>query len=167
MAKGKEALSSARRRLAATEAHLDRLTDQLAEAKLRARLVEQSASRVPDLEHRIQVLTDETAGPLAEQRDRHEDEMADLMDRFGHLCELFAKFIDSGGFTAEEWGEVRGLLGPLHERFESFNAGRRSLKRNSNLSPKRLAAMFRFQRQALNSDSGPLGQYMRSIEPPA
>lgn len=48
MAKGKQAAKAANRRLHATQDHVDRLTDQLAEAKIRARTAE-AASREADL----------------------------------------------------------------------------------------------------------------------
>lgn len=54
MAKGKHAAASANRRLEAAQDHIDRLTDQLTEAKLRARQVERVAAQVPKLQQRIQ-----------------------------------------------------------------------------------------------------------------
>lgn len=56
MAKGKHAAASANRRLEAAQEHIDRLTDQLAEAKLRARMVERQADRVPRLEEQVREL---------------------------------------------------------------------------------------------------------------
>lgn len=49
MAKGKQAALAAQRRLEATQDHVDRLTDQLADAKLRARQFEKDAGKVPAL----------------------------------------------------------------------------------------------------------------------
>lgn len=46
MAKGKEALSAANRRLEAAYAHIDRLTSELVDAKIRARLAEQRATKL-------------------------------------------------------------------------------------------------------------------------
>lgn len=57
MARGKHATKSANRRQSAERDHIDRLTDQLAEAKLRARRNEQLAAQVPMLRARIGELT--------------------------------------------------------------------------------------------------------------
>lgn len=49
MAKGKKAAGAAIRRADAAHEHIDRLTDQLTEAKMRARLMEAEANRVAPL----------------------------------------------------------------------------------------------------------------------
>lgn len=49
MAKGKHAAAAAIRRAEAAHEHIDRLTNQLAEAKMRARAIEAEANRVPSL----------------------------------------------------------------------------------------------------------------------
>lgn len=50
MARGKHAASAARGRYEAAVEHIDRLTTELADAKLRARLVERDAARAGELE---------------------------------------------------------------------------------------------------------------------
>lgn len=66
MAKGKHATASANRRLEAAQDHIDRLTDQLAEAKRRARQVEAQASQVPKLRQRIRDLEEDNAPIIQE-----------------------------------------------------------------------------------------------------
>lgn len=62
MARGKQAAKAANRRTEAAHDHIDRLTDQLVEAKARARRFEADASRLPAVEvelARVRRLADE------------------------------------------------------------------------------------------------------------
>ena len=61
MAKGKHAAASANRRLEAAQDHIDRQTDQLTEAKLRAREAERTAGQVEPLKRRVKQLEDDPA----------------------------------------------------------------------------------------------------------
>lgn len=76
MAKGKEALAAANRRYQAAVQHIDRLTSELAEAKIRAKEAEKLAVKVPHLEERLQV---------AEEKLATDSVVAELYDRV-ELC---------------------------------------------------------------------------------
>lgn len=70
MARGKQAAKSARRRLDASHDHIDRLTDQLVEAKTRARQHEAAAVRLPAVEKELarvrQQVEEVTSGRVAQ-----------------------------------------------------------------------------------------------------
>lgn len=53
MAKGKEAVAAARRRYEASIEHIDRLTSELTEAKVRAKMSETDAAKVPHLQQQL------------------------------------------------------------------------------------------------------------------
>lgn len=67
MAKGKQAAAAATRRLESAMQHIDRLTDQLADAKVRVKAVEKEAARVPGMEREMNDLRSIVAG-TAEHR---------------------------------------------------------------------------------------------------
>lgn len=90
--RGKEGLAAHRARLNAAHEHIDRLTDELVEAKLRARRYEAAALRVPGLDAevaRLRVQTDEgTSDKLERQREAHERRELVLEDRLARLSEV-------------------------------------------------------------------------------
>ena len=67
MARGKQAVAAARGRYESAVEHIDRLTTELADAKIRARLVEKQAARVPDLERRVAELTAQVGADTPKQ----------------------------------------------------------------------------------------------------
>lgn len=80
MARGKHAAHSARQRHEAAMEHLDRLTEQLADAKLRARQYEDAARRLPGLVAEIERLrSDRDAAVSPEVL-----ELRSLLDRANH-----------------------------------------------------------------------------------
>jgi hypothetical protein len=78
MARGKQAASAAIRRLEMAMEHIDRLTEQLAEAKIRVKSVEKEAARVPGMERELTELRGVVAG---EHEHRLKAEVEDLRDR--------------------------------------------------------------------------------------
>lgn len=97
MARGKHAAQAARQRHEAALQVNDRLSDKLAEAKVRARLVESQADRVPGLERRIAELQEQIRCGVgqewaAERRRLEERALLAEMTR-GELLDLFNEFI--------------------------------------------------------------------------
>ena len=76
MVKGKHALQSAVRRSEAAHEHIDRLTDQLVEAKTRARQYEAAARRVPAMEaeqRRLRLELEQGTSPRVRELERKVD----------------------------------------------------------------------------------------------
>ncbi len=91
MARGKQAAKAANRRLEATQDHVDRLTDQLAEAKLRARQCEKAAGQVPGLLDEIARLrADVQSGSSAEVRRLADAVRAEKRKRVEHVDTLMS-----------------------------------------------------------------------------
>lgn len=118
MAKGKQASKAANRRLEATRDHVDRLTEQLAEAKIRARDAEKRAAeadllrqRVRELERRID--DGPTEAILDKLRWWDTISKQDRQRRSAALKELIAWFNGPGGSP----GRLTSQLTPM-ERFE-------------------------------------------------
>ena len=97
MAKGKQAALAAQRRLEATQDHVDRLTEQLADAKMRARLVEGQAARLPAVEAELQKIRsqlesttsselEKCRAELADEREGRRQDVEDLREIIDDLC---------------------------------------------------------------------------------
>lgn len=118
MAKGKHSAEAARRRADAAHEHIDRLTDDLIDAKLRARRYEQAALRVPSLVAEIErlraqiesstsdLLISERKIRLAE-RAQHEDVLARLARVVGGIYERSP----DGVISIHEQTELDACLG--------------------------------------------------------
>jgi hypothetical protein len=80
--KGKHAASANKRRYEMAMEHIDRLTDDLANAKVRVKKVEAAANSVPALQERIEYLTNQialgTSDELEHQRKLYEHRIAEL-----------------------------------------------------------------------------------------
>lgn len=87
MAKGKQAVASVNRRLVAANGHIDRLTSELVDAKIRARDAERRADRLEGIER------------MLDRADVHRDELIIELTR---KCQWWAK-------VAKEDRERRGL----------------------------------------------------------
>lgn len=97
MAKGKQAAKAANRRLEATQDHVDRLTEQLADQKMRARDAEARAVEADQLRERIRVLEAQIAeGPTEATLDKlrwwESVRKADIKRRRAAQSELFRWF---------------------------------------------------------------------------
>lgn len=98
MTKGKQAARAANRRLEATQDHVDRLTEQLTEAKMRARLVEGQAARLPAVEAELQKVRiqlesttsselEKCRAALDDERTGRREDVADLKGIIDDLCD--------------------------------------------------------------------------------
>lgn len=111
MAKGKQAVAAANRRLEAAQDHIDRLTEQLTEAKLRARQVEAQASQVPALKKRIAKLEepDPVVTRIAEWWDTIEKDWLDINKELNRWKSIVADYIlvdcQERGLTGVEYVE--------------------------------------------------------------
>jgi hypothetical protein len=126
MARGKQGAQAAQRRAEAAHEVIDRLTDQLVDAKTRARRYEAAAIRLPAVEGelaRLKLLLDaETSDRLEAERTERKAEVDGLLRAAVEIA-LLARRVGSGtpkitpradtpgGITAEEWERLADLLG--------------------------------------------------------
>lgn len=94
MAKGKQAALAARRRAESAHEVIDRLTSDLAEAKLRARLVEAEARHVPTLTRHVEDLSARLEAACSVEVERLRDALARQQDRWGELVALIERIFD-------------------------------------------------------------------------
>lgn len=111
MAKGKQAAAAANRRLEAAQDHIDRLTDQLVEAKRRARDAERTAQQVEPLKRRIHQLENDTvSAELVAALNLFEDEYKKTTRKLRALQEVFIEqgqlLADQKGMTGTEYIEL-------------------------------------------------------------
>lgn len=123
MAKGKHATKSANRRQSAERDHIDRLTDQLVEAKARARRYEADAMRLPSVEaelRKVRAERDAGASPEAErltamvqkmqgERDTAVDDYRSLQKKWERFLERYMDTQDGTG--TEKMEALAPLLG--------------------------------------------------------
>lgn len=97
MAKGKHAVTAANRRYEAAVEHIDRITNELVEAKARARRHQRDAERVPGLEAeiaRLHALCDaNTSDQLERTRAAAEDRVTDAKRDILMLVEMLTRII--------------------------------------------------------------------------
>lgn len=121
MAKGKHAAAAARGRYESAVEHIDRLTTELAEAKLRARMVEREAAQVPALKSQIEALRADVASGSSNRVRLLERELAEARDdqRGIAIADWFVEFIRRDEkITGESTDALRRLIGGLGaERF--------------------------------------------------
>jgi hypothetical protein len=100
MAKGKEGLQAERRRYEAAMDHLHRLTEELADYKIRVRRVEADAAATPGLRKEVQVLraqVEEITGPALEaERDAHAKTKSDHEQKLMELSRVIGEAITRG-----------------------------------------------------------------------
>lgn len=122
MTRGKHASRSIKRANEAAVSHIDRLTDQLAEAKIKARQYHAAAVRLPALEVELKRLRDIADGVQSPAQDevhalrsalhqQREDNKADLAMLRKYVARLLSGLESMGDlFTGEQWDELAGLL---------------------------------------------------------
>ena len=122
MAKGKHAAASATRRLEAAHEHIDRLTEQLAESKIRHRQAEADAARLPAVEEALRLTAaDRDAATSGEVRrleglvSRQREEIKALEERVGGIQHKWERLIEwlPGRFGVDEpdlWDELASLF---------------------------------------------------------
>lgn len=101
MAKGKQAVRAANRRVDAVNGHVDRLTDQLGEAKAKARQFEKDARRLPHvlaenegLREQIAANTYQLVEKLQAENDRLRSELDTAVEDVAHVRQLWEKVLD-------------------------------------------------------------------------
>lgn len=143
MARGKQSALAAARRADAAHEHIDRLTDQLVEAKARARRHETAAERLPMLETEVARLRRQTAegssDALERERDRHAATRAALEDRLLRLGQLLLKMMNRADarMTREEWTELIELTGQPVTVLDPGTFNSRNHRRNT-ATPERI-----------------------------
>lgn len=113
MTKGKQAARAANRRLEATQDHVDRLTEQLTEAKIRARDAEARAAESDQLRERVRFLEtklEEGPGEAALDKLRWWEEVrkADVKRRRKAQSELMRWFDRDNAFLVDKVTVVEG-----------------------------------------------------------
>lgn len=139
MAKGKEALKSANRRYEAAVEHIDRLTDELAEAKARARLFEREATRAKVLDAEMGRLKEQldagTNDRLEQLQAHHNERSADYERRIEGLAVLLGSVMDRAGdaasLTVEEWSQFIEFFGHDLTEWNPETFHNRNHRRNS------------------------------------
>jgi hypothetical protein len=126
MTRGKHAVQASKRRLEATQSHVDHLTDQLVEAKLRARQHEKAAIRLPMIEEELARLRTQletgTSDKVEAERHKYDDREAEIQAGHLELAAVLRKRVGEGkGYTADEYGVLRRVLGP--EAFQLLVVG--------------------------------------------
>lgn len=115
MAKGKHAVAAARGRYESAVEHIDRLTTELAEAKLRARTVERQARTAGDLELRVARLERDLADATSDRVRKLEADLATLQAglaaRGVEIVNLFHRLNETGAWTPEQWDRAFLLIG--------------------------------------------------------
>jgi hypothetical protein len=95
--KGKHSAAAANRRLGATQDHVDRLTEQLVEQKIKARRYEQDALRLPAVERECarlrQQVGEGVSDALLRERARQEKIRAGFIDDLGELYVVFRSIL--------------------------------------------------------------------------
>lgn len=93
--RGKQASSAANRRYEASISHIDRLTSELVEAKVRARQYEKAAVELPgvhqELERLRQQLIDGTSDLVEKERTLHRKQIVEITNDYQELRELFER----------------------------------------------------------------------------
>lgn len=123
MAKGKHAAQSAIRRAEAAHEHIDRLTDQLVDAKTRARKYEAAALRVPAMEGELlrlrTHLENMTSDQLEREREAHAQEITQFRERIAMVAMMVGGMLeeaDSQGanlrMSGGAWEMFSAALGP-------------------------------------------------------
>lgn len=133
MARGKHAVSAARRRVEAKDEHIDSLTEKLAEVKMKARQYERDALRLTSVlaeVERLRAQTDRTTSDLVEQlKAEREQLLVEFSDRLDALAEIIRRHADQAKFPAADLVELERLLG--HHRMTSDMESHRSARRAS------------------------------------
>ena len=114
MAKGKEAAQAANRRYEAAVEHIDRLTDELVQAKARARSVEAVARRtvalegeVARLQHHIDERTSDLVARLRSDQENARAEHARVLDE---LAAIIVPLVEHDEITLASLGRLEVLL---------------------------------------------------------
>lgn len=141
--KGKEGLQAMRRQYEAAMEHLDRVTSEMADLKVRTKLTEVAAGRVPALEADNERLRREnkeiTNHALEHERKAWAKEKADLEDALDRVAEILREALDaedrflqdhpetSTFFNVSALCELDGLLG---SKFTELSTMSRELRRS-------------------------------------
>lgn len=131
--KGKMGVENARRRLETANEHIDRLTDQLAEAKLRARQVEAEARRVPALVREAAALrlqSERVTSPVMERLQvSHDAEIEEWKKRLTEALEMLKTTHEHcAHFTYDQLERARVLSACVG--FSFFRTDNRNSRRN-------------------------------------
>lgn len=138
MAKGKHAVTAANRRYEAAVEHIDRITNELVEAKARARRHQRDAERVPGLEaeiERLHALCDaNTSDQLERTRKAAEERVMDAKRDVLMLVEMLTRIIhraDGCGVKVLSPGDQDTLqkLGCTTEVLQPDGSANRALRR--------------------------------------
>lgn len=157
MARGKQAALSATRRAEAAHEVIDRLTDQLAEAKRRAREHEAASVRLPVALAEIDRLRTQneqgTSDSLEAERSRRDAAIADRDERLLALARLLMQGDPSVRLTTDQFAEVVRLVGrPMSDIVPNFKS--RTARRQTSTA-KRLVATAQ-ARTEIDAHNGPL-----------
>jgi DNA repair exonuclease SbcCD ATPase subunit len=117
MARGKNAARSNVRRADAMAEHIDRLTDQLAEAKAKARRFESDARELPscrlELARLRAQLNAETSDELERVRARLVADRSESERRIEAIMATLRSAADRVALTPDEWQLIANAAGPL------------------------------------------------------
>lgn len=170
--RGKQGAESARRKAEMAMEHIDRLTEQLADEKVRRKQVEAAAARVPGLERQNRELlrmVEERTGPdLERERTSRATERARHEDHLNRLAEVIHRL----SVKIEESGDVMSVAdhetidNVLGDRYTNLTGMSRSERRSRLLSGGK--SMSRISDQDLK-EAGLLrvGDHFKPIPPKA
>lgn len=136
MAKGKKAAGAAIRRAEAAHEHIDRLTEQLMDAKSRARQYEAAAIELPAVRAELgrlrSQLAEATSDAVERERERRREDAVRHQGELAQLVVLLMDVMDRGDVHLgyEDWDFVSGVVNLAEVDPEVFGNSRTS-RRNS------------------------------------